>query len=183
MNIPIIQTSRLTLRPFSLDDAPDVQRLAGDKAIAETTVLVPHPYEDGLAEEWICSHQPNWDKRKSIHWAVVLSSTNELIGAITIRLDFPNEKGNLGYWIGKPYWNNGYVTEVSQAAVDWAFKDLSLNRIESDHFSSNPASGAVMRKLGMVHEGTMRQYVKKWDKFIDGEFYAILKQDWQTNVN
>ena len=64
--IPTLETERLVLRPFGLHDAADVQRLAGDRAIADTTLNIPHPYEDGMAEEWIFKHQDAFDKDQGV---------------------------------------------------------------------------------------------------------------------
>ena len=166
------------MRPFSLKDAADLARLAGDKAIADTTLLVPHPYEKYMAEEWICTHASSWDRKNSVVWAAVLRDTAELIGAFEVSFNLVYDKANLGYWVGKPYRGNGYATEAVRAIIDWVFENLGLNRIDADHMSRNPASGAVMKKAGMVHEATLRQYYKKWGQFEDVELYAILREDW-----
>ncbi|HKB78454.1 MAG TPA: GNAT family protein, partial [Thermoanaerobaculia bacterium] len=79
---------------------------------------------------------------------------------------------------GVPYWGLGYATEAAGAVVRFGFESLSLNRIFACHFVRNPASGRVLRKLGMQHEGTMRQHVRKWDEYVDLEYYAILHQDY-----
>ena len=62
--------------------------------------------------------------------------------------------------------------------IDFAFRDLDFNRIEAAHYARNPASGRVMQKAGMKHEGTHREAVKKWDEYLDAEMYAILRRDW-----
>jgi ribosomal-protein-alanine N-acetyltransferase len=59
---------------------------------------------------------------------------------------------------------------------------LELNRIFAHHFTRNPASGRVMQKLGMKHEGCLRQHFEKWDAFEDMEIYGILKSEWQKNI-
>ena len=90
--IPILHTERLTLRPFTLDDAADVQRLAGDKDIASTTCAIPHPYEDGMAEEWINRHVEVFENGSGLNLAITLKDTDisrntKLIGAISIEID------------------------------------------------------------------------------------------------
>lgn len=96
---PILITSRLTLRPFSLADAARVQKLAGDERVSEMTINIPHPYEDGMAENWISTHAESFYNGERIVYAVTLSQTSELIGAIGLT-QLTKADGNLGYWIG-----------------------------------------------------------------------------------
>ncbi len=174
---PTLETQRLLLRPFQTADADDVRRLAGDRAVADTTLNIPYPYEDGMAEKWISNHRDWFEFREQAIFAVTLRAENTLIGAIGLRLHPHDDRAELGYWIGKPYWGQGFATEAGRAIVDFGFEQLGLNRIYAHHFSRNPASGRVMQKLGMIHEGRLRQHVRKWDAFEDLELYAILKAD------
>ncbi len=175
---PTIETMRLVLRPFELSDAKDIQRLAGDRAIADTTLNIPHPYEDNMAEEWISTHLPKFEAGELSNFAIVLRSSGKLIGAIGLRIVPRFERAELGYWIGKPFWKNGYCTEAAHAVLQYGFSVLKLNRIHASHFTRNPASGRVMQKIGMVHEGQVRQHAKRWDMFEDLEFYGILREHW-----
>jgi len=175
---PILLTRRLILRPFTLEDAPEVQRLAGDKDIASTTLHIPHPYEDGMAEEWISKHQEQFEKREQITFAIVHREEKYLIGAIGLSgISEEHEKAEVGYWIGKPYWNQDYCTEAAQAILKYSFEVLKLNRVYARHFKRNLASGRVMRKLGMKHEGCLRQHFKKWENYEDSEMYGILREE------
>jgi len=174
---PTLETQRLALRPFAVTDAPDVQRLAGDRAIADTTLNIPHPYEDGIAEEWIGSHQAIFDDGKGVHFAITLKSDGSLVGAISLLGMVKGHQAEMGYWIGKPYWNQGYCTEAGSAMVAYAFSELDLTRVHAGHLTRNPASGRVMRKIGMQYEGCRRQHVRKGDKLEDLELYGILKEE------
>jgi len=81
MAIPTIRTERLLLREFSSRDAPSVQALAGSREVASTTLTIPHPYEDGMADSWIKGHSAAWDDRKSLTLAIATESDG-LVGAI-----------------------------------------------------------------------------------------------------
>src|ERR671916_2195943 len=95
-----LRTDRLVLREFALEDAPDVQRLAGEREVARTMLLVPYPYEDGMAEEWIATHRPAYEAGERVDWAVVLRGEGALVGSITLRLHPLHDNAELGYWIG-----------------------------------------------------------------------------------
>ena len=174
---PTLETQRLILRPFELSDAPRVQLLAGDRDVAAMTKNIPHPYQDGLAEAWIDSHQERFEKGKEAVFAINLKNNHELIGAMGLGLNLDQELAELGYWVGKPYWSHGYCTEAARTVLHYAFNELRLNRVHAHHFSHNPASGRVMQKVGMRHEGRLRQHVKKWGEFFDVEAYGILRSE------
>ena len=176
---PTLETEHLLLRPFRLSDAPDVQRLAGAKEIASTTLNIPHPYEEGMAEEWISAHQERFEQGRLVNFAITLRSDGALIGAIGLGIDKEHERGQLGYWIAVPYWNRGHCTEAARAVVRYGFEVLKLNRICSMHFARNPASGRVMQKIGMSREGCLRQHVKKRDQFEDLVYYGILREEYE----
>jgi RimJ/RimL family protein N-acetyltransferase len=177
---PTLNSERLVLRPFTLADAADVQRLAGDKAIASTTLNIPHPYEDGMAEAWIGTHQEEFEGRKSVTFAVARAQDAALLGAISLFIGQQHQHAELGYWVGKPYWGNGYCTEAARAILDYGFQVLDLNRIYARHLARNPASGRVMIKTGLQYEGCMRQHVLKWDVFEDVKFYGILRSEYAS---
>ena len=174
---PTLQTDHLLLRPFTLDDAVHVKELAGQKEIASTTLNIPHPYEIGIAETWIKAQPEAFEKGESLTFAIVLKKEQQLIGAIGLEIDVRHDRAELGYWIGKPYWRNGYATEAARAVFAYGFVERNLNRIYASHFVRNPASGKVMQKLNMRHEASLRKHVKKWDKYEDLEMYGILRDE------
>ena len=179
---PPLLTERLLLRSLTLGDATGVQRLAGDRDIAATLATLPHPYEDGMAEKWIRSCSEKFQKDEALNFAITLRIDKNLIGGIALRLDQGNERGELGYWIGKPYWNCGYATEAAKAVVAYGFEVLKLNRIYAYHFTRNPASGRVLEKVGMRYEGYRRQHTKKWGNFEDSMGYGMLKADFDAKA-
>ena len=148
---PIIETQRLILRPFILNDAEGIQELAGNYNVAKSTLNIPHPYKDGMAEEWISTQTPAWEEKSSITYAIFLKKNNQLMGAISL-VDIKGTEGDIGYWIGEPYWNQGYCTEATKVFLNFCFERLKLSRIEAEHLVSNPASGKVMQKAGMVYK-------------------------------
>ncbi len=175
---PTLHTEHLILRPHTLDDAKELQRLIGERDIASTTLNIPYPYKDGMAEEWISKHQESFDKGERVEFAIVDGEKRFLIGGIGLNINKEYEHAEIGYWIAKPYWNKGYCTEAAQAVLKYGFEVLELHRIHSRHFTRNPISGRVLQKIGMKHEGTLRKHAKKWGKFEDLEAYGILRTEY-----
>ena len=172
---PVLATDRLLLRPYTLADARAVQRLCGDYAVSATTLL-PYPYPDGLAEVWIASLSEGTERGAAAAFAVTLARDGALIGGARLRIEADHARGELGFWIAKSCWGRGYATEAVRALIGYGFSVLGLHRIHAMHFSRNPASGRVMAKCGMVHEGRFRGHIKKWDVYEDVDIWAILSE-------
>jgi RimJ/RimL family protein N-acetyltransferase len=175
---PTLRTARLVLGEFTLGDAADVQRLAGAREIADTTLAIPHPYELKHALEWIEQQQLETAGGPSLSFAVRLLSTGALIGSVGLRdIDPEHRHAELGFWIGRDWWGHGYAREAAGAVLRFGFEVLELNRISAHHLARNPASGRVLRAVGMQREGMLRQRVRKWEKYEDVVLYAILRSD------
>ncbi|MFL5638558.1 MAG: GNAT family N-acetyltransferase [Gemmatimonadaceae bacterium] len=177
---PTLTTERLILRPFVDHDAFDVERLAGMREIADTTLNIPHPYPHGGAAEWIRIQAPAWTDGTSATFAIVGKKTGALVGAMSLMIKREHRRAELGYWIALDCWNRGYATEAAERTIDFGFETLGLHRIEARHFVRNPASGRVMLKLGMQQEGVERDWAIKWNRFETLAVYSILEPEWRA---
>jgi RimJ/RimL family protein N-acetyltransferase len=175
---PTLQTERLLLRPLVPGDAPAVQALAGEREVAYNTLHIPHPYPDGAAEKWIGTLPVAYDCGESVVFGVALRDGGALVGTCGLTLELAHARAEIGYWIGRPYWGRGLATEAAHATVEYAFTRLGIRRVHAHYYTRNPASGAVMRKLGMKHEGTLRAHVLKWGVFEDIEIFGVLRDEW-----
>lgn len=175
---PLIETPRLVLRAFDLTDGPAVQQLAGAREVAATTALIPHPYPDGVAEQWIATHGAEWAAHHGLSLAITLKPGGELIGSIGFTFAEAHARAELGYWIGVPFWRRGFATEAATALTDFGFRFLGLNRVQAHHFASNPASGRVLLKVGLRREGTSPKMMLKNGRYEDVVFYGVLRRDW-----
>lgn len=170
---PSLVTSRLLLRPFTPGDAPRVHALLQDPEIAATTLRIPYPYSRAMADEWIAGLADR--AGEDYGFALSLREGDLVLGAMGLHPNWEHETAELGYWIGKNYWGQGYATEAGAAVTRFAFEHLRLARVHAYHFSNNPASGAVLRKLGFQHEGTFREHILKGDTRLDLLAFGLLR--------
>lgn len=174
MEQPVLETSRLTLRPFVLADSSRVQVLAGDAKVAATTAAIPHPYLQGMAEQWIGQHAKWFAERSTVAFAIVPKNLGEVIGCVSLAaISDADRRAELGYWIGVDFWSQGYCTEAAKAIVDYGFDSLNLGTIIARHLSINPASGRVMQKCGFKHLKVLPRNVLKNGVLEDVELYAL----------
>ncbi|MBS0169475.1 MAG: GNAT family N-acetyltransferase [Nitrospira sp.] len=171
-----LSTARLRLRPFQMADAETVQALAGTQDVAAGTFL-PHPMDRQSAQAWITARLDDQTAGTGVTVAIILAESGVLIGSIGMELVSAHEQGRLSYWLGRDYWNRGYGTEVVRAFVEYGFITLKLHRIYAPHFHTNPASGRVLHKVGMTHEGRLREHYLRFGRRIDVELYGMLREE------
>jgi [ribosomal protein S5]-alanine N-acetyltransferase len=136
-----IKTQRLLLRAFRRSDAADFARLAGDWSVASMTSDIPHPFDETQALTWL---RPT---RGEVRFAIEFEG--RLIGGAGFYRR-PSGIAELGFWLGKPFWGQGFATEASRAVVAHGIRDRRLPAFSSAHFIDNPASGRVLAKLGFA---------------------------------
>jgi [ribosomal protein S5]-alanine N-acetyltransferase len=172
MQIPTLATDRLLLRPFRMDNVPAVERMLSTPHVAEYTLSFPHPSPPGFAHDWISRHARWAERGIHLQWAIALRNDTP-VGAIGIALRTDPHHGDIGYWIGPDYWNNGYATEATKAVIAYGFDTLGLPRIQASCFVGNDASARVLQKAGMVEEGILHKHIEKDGVLRDVRMFAI----------
>ena len=150
--LPTLETARLKLRPYSEADIAELVPLIGARKVAATTLRIAHPYTEQDARAFLALAQ----EPGKIWLATTLRSDGRQIGGVGLRVEDPHQHAELGYWLGVPYWRQGYATEAACEMLRYGFVELGLHRIFASHFRHNPASGRILVKLGMRYEGAIR---------------------------
>ena len=150
-----IQTARLLLRPLRDTDAEALTALAGNWDVARMTARIPHPYPEGLAKRWIAEQAAARESGDAFAFAILLEG--RLVGLVGLEHQ-DGGRFELGYWIGEPWWGQGFATEAAGAAVRFAFEALGADSLEAGWLFDNPASGRVLAKCGFVRTGEMMQW-------------------------
>lgn len=148
---PVLETERLILRRFTFDDIEDMYAIYSDKTVNK--FLPWFPFESREETEKYLSENimPQYENQFSCRYCVELKETGKVIGYVSLGcIDLKNRGGDLGYGLMKEYWNRGIITEASKEILKW-LKGCGCRYITATHDVNNPASGEVMKKLGMKY--------------------------------
>jgi RimJ/RimL family protein N-acetyltransferase len=178
-----LETERLILRPLKVEDEETIYQYVKDYDIARWTINIPHPYPRDGAISFIRQATGLMDEGLCYELAILLKSNQEIVGVVSfVKVNKTHRNAELGYWVGKPYWNKGFATEAAMRILEFGFNGLGLERIFSKCFFDNLSSRKVMEKIGMKYEGKFRHEVFKENRFIDMTYYSILKEDWKMGI-
>ncbi|GAB3636689.1 GNAT family N-acetyltransferase [Hymenobacter arcticus] len=177
-HFPLLATPRLVLPAFALADVPRLVSLAGNYEVAKNTLNIPHPYHESDARRWVQITQENYQQQTGYAFALELKVTGELVGGIGLTPDPRLDRAEAGYWLGQDYWGQGLASEALGALLRFGFDELKLNKIFATHITSNPASGRVMLKNGMVKEGELAQHTKRDGHYHDLWQYRLLRAEY-----
>lgn len=174
-----LETKRLVLRRFVLSDADAFFRnCCYDERVTRYLSWQPHKDPDETREilsRWIGAYEDP----KTYQWAIVLKDLDEVIGTISVvGMKEKAETVHIGYEIGFPWWHKGIMTEAFGRVIDYLFTEVKAGRIEAWHDTANPNSGGVMRKCGLLYEGTHRKAERDNQGIVDVCVYAILREDY-----
>src|SRR6266404_953891 len=178
-HVPVIETERLVLRAPRFEDANMIATLVNDRRIAENTLRIPHPY--GLADAQSFITGANASDGETVFLITRRDAT--VLGACGVAR-FGEEPPEIGYWLGVPFWGQGYATEAVRAVIDHAFGDLGYDAVAGGARVSNPASRRVLEKCGFQWTGVGLYRIRALassapvDRFrLDRRRWAITRED------
>jgi len=153
-----IETVRLLLRRFKVEDAEDMYtNWAGDAEVCKFLSWGPHANVD-ISRRRILNWSSNYDHNNFYVWAIELKSMRMVIGSISVEFSSDSSRTcEVGYCIGKQYWNRGIMTEALQTVLHYLCYEIGYQKVKAKHDVLNPASGRVMKKAGMKFEKMERQ--------------------------
>jgi RimJ/RimL family protein N-acetyltransferase len=184
-NTPL-ETENLILRLPEPSDAHPLQRAIDDWDIAVTTGGIPFPYDLEMAEGWIQGVLDRPEDAEQVTYMMIRRVDKQLIGGCGMSLNLRHESADIGYWVAKANWGNGYATEAARRLIQLGFEELGLNRVQAAFYATNIASRRVMEKAGMTFEGIHRQAIireiasRNHRVYHDLGYCAILRSEWDA---
>ena len=179
MVYPEIKTKRLILGKVTKEDIPEIMEYAGDIEVSKTTLNMPHPYEEKDAIFWINLAYQSYEDGSGMVFGIRDKSSRSFMGGMGLKIQRRFDRAEMGYWLGRKFWNNGYATEAASAVIKYGFEELGLNKIYATHVVDNPASGKVMINNGMIKEAELKQHVKKNGEYLDLIQYRITRVEYE----
>jgi RimJ/RimL family protein N-acetyltransferase len=191
LNTYRIETERLLLEVPDEADAPTLFALVGGPDRLEITAGLLWDGPDEVSETLAFIRQAQTERygESGFHWAIrdrsgaVTPTPGTVLGMISARPIGESGRGDVGYWLGKPYWGQGLMTEALTAVLDLCFADLDQVKVEAEVFTTNPRSMRLVESLGMKLEGTIRSAHFKRGQWVDAHIYGILREEWQSPRN
>lgn len=174
-SFPEIETERLLLRELLPEDAPAIYRLFSDPLVTRYYDLVTYT-EMRQAEELIDFFDESFELERAIRWGIERKEDGEIMGTcgyVWLR----THRGEIGYDLHSSFWRQGYMSEAVDAILDFGFTEFGLNRIEAVVMLDNVASAGLLRSLGFVEEGILRELEFFKDAFHDMRLHSLLRKD------
>lgn len=154
---PRLATARLLLRPLVEQDAPEMHRLINDWEICRRLPDAPFPYPAALAAAWIEAAAADRAAGRAQQFGLIEAASGTLVGCAGLRLSQNGAAADLGYWLGRAYWGQGFGQEAAARLVDWGMAELPIEKITATIAADNEASHAILHRNGFRRVGQGEQ--------------------------
>ena len=168
-DFPQLFTDRLHLRKIHIYDIPLLVKYANNKQVSDHILNIPYPYQEPDAVFRIRYVNEGFKTNSRYVFAIVLKETNEFIGEISLHLDDKKDVAQLAYWIGEPFWKNGFATEAVKAILKFGFETLNVDLIFATCDEKNLASTRVLEKNEMRKKrstGSILEYTSNQQEYL-----------------
>lgn len=175
--IPELQTTRLLLKPLSLDDTPALYEIYSDEETMRYWSSVPVK-NMAAARALVQADVDAVEQGKAWFWAICLKPGGEVIGkCVLFNFSERNYRAEVGYVLNRAYWGRGLMSEAVQCMTDFAFDLLGLHRLEADTDPENLGSLRLLEKLGFKKEGFFRERWFVGGQWLDSTMLGLLKTE------
>jgi RimJ/RimL family protein N-acetyltransferase len=176
-----LETRRLWLRWPRLADVQAIVRLAGEKAVADMTARIPHPYPPEHAERFIFQARRSNADGEGLTLAITpKGKPNSLIGVVGISPGPDTGKPSLGYWLGTPFWGHGYATEAARALIDAFFAYGGEDELTAAARVINPTSRRVLEKCGFAYQGSGLSELPARGGYYPADHFRLDRRAWES---
>ena len=179
-----LYTKDLILRKVRREDAPlYFERIGSREKVTRYMLFMPHT-DISESVESVENVLRRYETGKCYRWAIALKEDDSIIGIIELlRFDETENSCSFAYMIGDGFWGRGFGSQALKATLDFAFSEMELAFVEADHMDANPASGAAMRKAGMVYVRTDEAKYQKNGCVYDAPVYRITADQWKKEIS
>ncbi len=176
-----IEGVKVRLEKVKREHADTLHDLISNREVSKSLTIEISSYKDFL--DYLRYLHSQWELNRDFSYAIINKSTEEPIGQVSLyNLNFLHNRAEIGLWIGNQFWNKGYGNDTLNTLVDYAFKQLSMNRLQAHIFTTNARSIHLFEKLNFQREGVQRQFVKKNGKYVDVFSYALLRNEYELEA-
>lgn len=182
-DLPQLETGRLLLRRLVSSDVQDLFEVASDPQVTRYITWETHRNLDDtrrfiqVVNDW-------YERQEVLYWGVTRKSDMKLIGTCGIfEWVVRDARAELSYTLGRPYWGNGYASEIAGTLIRFSFETLQLNRLEGRCLRENVSSAHVLEKARLSLDGILRQQLYLKGAYRDLKVYSLLRQEWLNLAN
>jgi len=173
MPITALETERLLLLPLTWEAAKALVPLANNENVSRWTARLPYPYTEADAKAWFESITD-----EDFAWTLMVRGDASPIGTIGFRCKAP-DTGDLGYWLGEPYWRKGFVSEAARAVADYGFNHLGFTRVRAGCNPDNAATKRIFEKLKMTYVETIDEFLPARGRSEPTAYFEVERSTWR----
>lgn len=173
-----MKKGKIELEKVSMKNIERIYELFANDKVLVNLLMPLHAKELTLENEkvWARKTIANYRKKQPESYDLSIIIDGEVAGVVGLpKIDWKNNKAEIGYWLGEQYWGKGYMTKTVKLFLKHVDKKFGFKRYEIRAFGYNKASMRIAEKCGFKHEGTHKKAIKKWGKYIDDTCFALVR--------
>lgn len=172
----VLRGEKVSLGVLLKGDMEKIWMWNNDRGVVRT---LADPSDVSTLEEWMKWYESLTTKKLTKRAFAILNEEGEIVGTVIVSgIDFRNGTAEIGYFLGREYWNRGYASEAVKLTLEYCFRYLNLRKVYARTYENNMASIRVLEKNGFKLVGRLRKHAYTPDGYVDVLFYDLFREEW-----